>query len=217
MEAQSSAPRIIESSRPAAGSKHSGWLRERSYLATKDCLCCGKPFSPARWTSRGREMVTPELAWSKREFCSISCARKKRNPMSKPESREKMRQALRRIGHAPKNRGGNGRPLPVSQLALLYALGQGWIAEHAVATKQPRGSGYPTNYKIDIANPEKMIGIEIDGGSHCTIERQEQDAKKRHLLSSQGWSIYHVSNQRALELYSTFTSADTLLTSLMES
>jgi very-short-patch-repair endonuclease len=68
---------------------------------------------------------------------------------------------------------------------------------------------------MDIANKEKMIGIELDGTSHSSLERRAQDIKKTEFLISQGWSIYRVSNTQALNLYSTFKSVDTLLTSLM--
>ncbi len=33
----------------------------------------------------------------------------------------------------------------------------------------PRGSGYPTCYKLDIGHQELRIGIEMDGPSHGTI------------------------------------------------
>lgn len=134
--------------------------------------------------------------------------------MSNHQARMKMKARLREIKHKPIKCGGNGQLLPLSQLALLHALGDGWEAEVAVPTKIERGNGYPTCYKIDIANMEKKIAIEIDGGSHCMIERREQDAKKTDLLVSLGWSVFRVSKEEALRLYSTFTSVDTLLTSL---
>jgi len=56
-----------------------------------------------------------------------------------------------------------------------------------------------------------MIAIEVDGFSHCTTKRQEQDVKKQTVLKELGWSVYRVSNEEAIELYSTFESVDTLL------
>ena len=133
-------------------------------------------------------------------------------------ARMKMKATLRKIKHRPIRRGGNGQLLPLAQLALLHALGEGWEAEVAIATKMRHlGTGYPTCYKMDIANKERMIGIELDGTSHSSLERRAQDTKKTEFLISQGWSIYRVSNTKALELYSTFKSVDILLTSLMES
>ena len=104
--------------------------------------------------------------------------------------------------------------LTLPQLALLHALGEGWAAEHAIRTGSIMG-GVPPSYKVDIANPSMMIAIEVDGGSHCPLVRKEQDEKKSRCLEALGWSVFRVSNERALHLYSTFKSADTLLTSLM--
>jgi len=131
------------------------------------------------------------------------------------QTRLKVKAKLKKIGHKPIRRGGNGRLLPLPQLALLHALGGSWQAELAILTKKKRGSGFPGCYKADIANKEKMIVIEVDGPSHSTIERRKADAKKVRLLTSLGWSVYRVSNERALQLYSTFKSVDILLTSLM--
>lgn len=106
--------------------------------------------------------------------------------------------------------------LPLAQLALLHALGEGWESEFSVTTHLCRKTtGFPHCYKLDIANPVKMIGIELDGGSHGSIARRELDRKKTDLLTSLGWCVYRVSNERALSLYSTFKSVDTLLSSLM--
>jgi hypothetical protein len=98
---------------------------------------------------------------------------------------------------------------------MLHALGEEWEPEMAIPTGMPRESGYPTCYKIDLANPQKKIGLEFDGKSHCATERKAQDAKKDALLASLGWLVYRISNERALSLYSTCESAGTLLTSLM--
>jgi hypothetical protein len=137
--------------------------------------------------------------------------------MSRTAVRQKVRQRMKELRHKPIRRGGNGGLLTLPQLALLHALGEGWEAEVAVPTGMPRDSGYPTNYKLDLANRDLTLGIELDGRSHRLISRTDQDAKKDNLLRSLGWSVYRMSNTRALELFSTFTSTDTLLTSLMES
>ena len=136
--------------------------------------------------------------------------------MSNYQSRLKMKAKLREIRHKPIRRGGNGCLLPLPQLAMLHALGEGWESEFPVSVGMGRDSGYPTCYKIDIANQNKMIGIELDGNSHGLHSRKSQDTKKMEMLKSLGWSVYRVSNERALQLFSTFTSVDTLLTSLME-
>lgn len=47
-------------------------------------------------------------------------------------------------------------------------------------------------YKIDIAIPEKMIAIEVDGDHHLTPEQQKHDANKRNFLTAKGWKVYSV-------------------------
>jgi len=64
-----------------------------------------------------------------------------------------------------------------------------------VPTRQPRGSGYPTCYKLDMANRDLRVGVEVDGMSHCSLERQAQDRKKEELLQSLGWSVLRFSNE----------------------
>jgi len=137
--------------------------------------------------------------------------------MTEKKSREKMRKRLLELRHRPLQRGGNGRLLPLPQLALLHALGEGWKAELPIKTAAPAGSGLPTAYKVDIANEQKKIAIEVDGMSHRTPGARDRDARKMAFLAGLGWRVYRVSNEKALRLYSTFVSVDTLLTLLMES
>ena len=141
-----------------------------------------------------------ETMWNKQVCCSMSCAKKYKNQISLESACKKMIATLRAIQHTPIQRGGNGK---------LHALGGGWVAEHPIPTKQGRHSGYPTCYKVDIANPDLMIAIEIDGSSHRLLSRKK--------LSQLGWRVFRVSNEKALHLYSTFKSVDTLLTLLTES
>ncbi|PIP82864.1 MAG: hypothetical protein COR54_12675 [Elusimicrobia bacterium CG22_combo_CG10-13_8_21_14_all_63_91] len=115
------------------------------------------------------------------------------NPMRRRSVREKMSATLRRIGHGPLPRGGNGRGLTKPQAALADALG--WETEFVLPTRTGRGSGYPNHYKLDIAHPGLKIAIEVDGGSHNAIERRLQDRKKEELLDSLGWKVLRFSNR----------------------
>jgi len=148
------------------------------------------------------------VAWNKKHLSGPKIAAfskkhspsrmKKDNPMFKKEIRRKMADTLKRIGHGPKIRGGNGRPMPVPQKKLLHALGAGWEPECVVPLGR-RVDGYPTNYKIDIGNRSLMIGIEVDGGSHYSIKRREQDLKKDIKLRSLGWDILRFKNNEVNE------------------
>lgn len=92
-------------------------------------------------------------------------------------------------------RGGNGRGLTVPQEYLMDQLGAGWFPEYVVATGHVRdGSGYPTCYKLDIANPATKIGIEIDGDTHSSPKAKIKDVKKQSFLEDLGWTILHLSN-----------------------
>ncbi|WP_408605425.1 endonuclease domain-containing protein [Desulfobacula toluolica] len=53
----------------------------------------------------------------------------------------------------------------------------------------------PTCYKLDIANPELKIGVEIDGISH-TGKRRKLDQKKNAHLKSLGWQVLRLSNKQ---------------------
>lgn len=98
-----------------------------------------------------------------------------------------------------KNRGGNGRGLTIPQQVLLEALGDGWQAEYPVRTGKKRNSGFPSSYKLDIANLELKIGVEVDGHSHNNSERKAQDIKKDTLLKSLGWQVLRFKNVEAVQ------------------
>jgi hypothetical protein len=118
-------------------------------------------------------------------------------PTSNPEVRKKISKRLKEIGHKPHIQGGNGRPMPIPQKNLLDALGKGWIGEFVVLPRT-REPGYPTHYKIDIANPQKMIAVEVDGYSHVAEVRKAQDAKKDALLRHLGWTVLRFTNSQVL-------------------
>ena len=118
--------------------------------------------------------------------------------------------------HAPMMIGGNGRLPPIPAVALWYALGKGWELELIEPTnREGLQKYYPHHHKIDIGNRELKIAIEIQGNSHHSLERKQQDAMKKERLELLGWKVIAITNQDALEKYTTFESLDTLLTSLM--
>lgn len=96
-------------------------------------------------------------------------------------------------------RGGNGRGMTLAQSVLLEALGDGWSAEYVVKTGMRQGSGYPTSYKVDIANPERMIAVEVDGRTHHNPQQKQRDKKKQALLESLGWTVLRFSNRACIQ------------------
>lgn len=142
-----------------------------------------------------RRVSSETMARTNHKYASARM--KANNPMRRPEVRESVSVALRAIGHRPVIRGGNGKEIPKPQARLAKALR--WRTEVVVHTKQPKVSGYPGTYKIDIANTAYKIGIEVDGPSHCALIRQAQDRKKEALLSSLGWTILRFTNRQVTD------------------
>lgn len=174
------------------------------------CSICGKSFNISKksqidghrkhgrfYCSRDcskeycRKISSETMAKTNRKYASDRM--KKNNPMKNEKSREKMKATLRTMGHRPPVQGGNGRGATKQQLALSTALG--WNMEVVVKTKKPKGSDYPSCYKIDIGNKALKIGVECDGNSHCSLDRQAQDRKKDNLLNSFGWTILRFKNK----------------------
>lgn len=81
---------------------------------------------------------------------------------------------------------GNGRQLTPGQVNIHSQL-EGFICEHKVILKD---GVYPHWYKIDIANEQFKIAIEVDGTSH--IGREISDNKKELRLRNLGWTILRI-------------------------
>ena len=123
------------------------------------------------------------------------------NPMKNADVRKAVSDRLKAIGHHPKIRCGNGMGLTGPQQTLMIALAENVevYAEYPIPTKMARNSGYPTCYKVDIGIPDYMIAIEVDGNSHCLIERQQQDQKKEQFLNGLGWRVLRFKNKQVTE------------------
>lgn len=216
MGPKSHARPTIRSSQNRDGNQQAPWNSVRWQSASRACECCGKRFRP--WTkvlADGSLRVQKEKLWMKQRFCSISCSKIHSNCTQTPEVREKISRTMKARGHSPRIRGGNGK-LTRPQKRLLKLLGAGWIAEYVVPVPGYQSHSLPKNLKIDIAHPERMIAIELDGPSHQSPQRRQQDSQKTVYLAQNGWSVFRITNQRADELSSTCTSPDILLTSLTE-
>jgi hypothetical protein len=57
---------------------------------------------------------------------------------------------------------------------------------------------YRTCYKLDIAQPEKKIGIEVDGSGHQNPLARERDTKKEMALTQLGWRVLRFLNQEIM-------------------
>jgi hypothetical protein len=122
---------------------------------------------------------------------------KKNNPMSNPETIQKMRKKL--IGRTFLSRGGNGKITP-QQEHLFNLLGEGWIMELPILTKEYVGKqkSLPNCYKVDIGNPTLKLLIEIDGKTHMTKKWIYLDKRKTEILTSLGWRILRFWNEEVM-------------------
>ena len=169
------------------------------------CSECGKPmvFSDYHhyWRSKKLGRSYHKECAHKQADRESSVRMTSNNPMHDSTVRKRMSQSLRKIGHRPLVRGGNGRGMSKPEEILLKALGGDWVFGLAVPTKIPRGNGYPTNYKVDIANEKMKIAVEVDGNSH--FSRKDQDQKKTKLLESLGWKVLRFQNKEVIQDIST--------------
>jgi hypothetical protein len=120
------------------------------------------------------------------------------NPMHDPVTRSKVSIRLREICHKPPIRGGNGTGITEPQRVLFEALGgsnNGWFTEHVVCTAKGM---QPNHFKIDIACPDSMIAIEVDGRSHSALNRQVSDVRKTKFLVGLGWTVLRFSNREVM-------------------
>ena len=153
------------------------------------------------WTPERRKKASEQMKEQNKTeaFIKQRQSMKINNPMNRPEIREKVSKTLKERGHRPPVRGGNGTGLTEPQKMLMDALTELEIfPEYVVPTKKSK-EGYPTCYKIDLARPAHMLAIEIDGNSHCSLKRQEQDKKKADFLSGLGWKVLRLKNKQVME------------------
>lgn len=163
--------------------------KERARQANGSVFCSDACRKESNRKGRAESMRRTSLLYSSERM-------RTNNPMHKPEIRAAMAATLRKIKHKPVERGGNGRAPPVPQELLSTLLG--WPMEVVVRTHKPPGSGYPQHYKVDIANRDLKIAIEVDGGSHCASVVRVRDEKKAELLRSFGWTVLRFKNQAVL-------------------
>ncbi len=181
---------------------------KRAKVVVVPCLMC-----PKLVTVRGRKPL--HRLWKGFVYCSLECqnARKSQssraamtpakrlacsqrmranNPMRLASTRNRVSVSLKARGHKPPVRGGNGRGPTVPEKKLSRALR--WPLNVIVPTGAPRGTGYPTCYKIDLGSKRWKLAIEVDGPSHNCPSRRAQDRKKERFLKSRGWTVLRFTN-----------------------
>ena len=148
-----------------------------------------------------KERIVPALlvgqaaaAQRKRGTKSPESAQRMRdnNPMASAVTRAKMAASL--MGRTFLARGGNGA-LTRQQQALHDACG--YPMEHVIVTAPVKEQfpSLPNCYKVDLADPARMLVIEVDGNTHKLRKWKVLDARKTAVLNALGWSVLRFWNQ----------------------
>ena len=45
--------------------------------------------------------------------------------------------------------------------------------------------------RLDLAYPDRLVGVELDGRRHIEDTAFERDPRRRNRLTALGWTIYH--------------------------
>lgn len=196
--------------------------KARKPLVEKICEECGKKYylKPMGQLSAGQRFCSPACRgrnmWKKPGFresfvskikvsagvklkgrpqpCSAERMRRN-NPMSNPETVEKVRQSLQ--GRTFLARGGNGQ-LTQQQIALCQALGLPEITmEYSIPTAPAKGyfPSIPPCYKVDLGIPEVRLAVEVDGKTHKTKKWRFLDRRKMAVLNFIGWTVLRFWNE----------------------
>lgn len=143
-------------------------------------------------------------------MCSLKCAgvlsserMKKNNPMKNKETRDKVSRTLKKIGHKPPIRGGNGTGMTEPQRILLNELNKQdeSFRDEVVVKTMPYTHEFksPYGYKVDIGSRKHKLAIEVDGSSHNTLKRIKCDKKKTEVLNLKGWRVLRFTNQQIMK------------------
>ena len=112
--------------------------------------------------------------------------------MHNPETVMKVKASMQ--GKTFLSRGGNPKITPEQQtLADILNLPM----EHAIATRPARGHfpSLPNCYKVDLASPEHLLAIEVDGNTHKLKKWKFLDQRKTEILNFLGWKVLRFWNE----------------------
>ena len=129
--------------------------------------------------------------------------------------RERMSQERKGTTFLP-FRGGNGTGMAPTEALIAPLMPEGFTWNYVIPSGG-FGLGYPSNYKLDFADPSRMVCLEVDGPSHRTRKGQERDKRKTERLLFLGWTLRRIDNEKAWSLYSTSRLKEHLHTLLLGS
>lgn len=75
-----------------------------------------------------------------------------------------------------------------------------WVKELIIPGKFVNPLGWKASYmRIDIANPELKIAVEVDGNSHKLKKNQINDRLKDKILNELGWNVLRFKNEEVFD------------------
>lgn len=177
----------------------------RNVMREAICSKCGEMILNVtryqRWKLKNTGLIyhTDGCGWNSELKKHVTVERMiNKNPSFNQEIKDKVSKTLKEMHHKPPIQGGNGKGPSLAQKLLFDSIGFPWKLEFVVKTKLKPKDGYPHHYKIDIANENKMIAIEVDGLTHNSDKQREKDLKKTNLLESLGWKVFRFKNEEIL-------------------
>ena len=159
------------------------------------------PEARAKFTAAGQAALSTTPAEVHAGWAQASSERMTaQNPMHNPETREKVSTTLQAMGHRPPVKGGNGQPEPLPQRMLRERLGPAWktVRVGLSAEVRARFGTEARHYEVDIANPDRRLGVEVDGVNHRARRVRERDKRKDEILAFLGWKIIRMTNDAIL-------------------
>ena len=163
---------------------------------------------PCRWSEEEKKQISVRMKGWHASGSEAALAAKVRfaglRALQGPEVRLKQRQTLKAMGHKPPIQGGNGKPIPVPQMALFNFLHKHhkdwWELEYIIPTRTLVYSEVmPKYFRLDIACKTRKVWIEVDGKNHLTLKVKDADRRKREALATIGWKVLRFSNQTILD------------------
>ena len=95
-------------------------------------------------------------------------------------------------------RGGNGK-ITAQQQAVARALDLPMEFPVLTAPVKDQFPSLPACYKVDVACPETLLAIEVDGKTHNLRKWKFLDRRKEAVLSALGWSVLRFTNRQVDE------------------
>lgn len=162
----------------------------KNFMRTGKAYCsngCGRKVQISALTV-ARTRQSADHAWRK----TVSARMKKKNPMWLKGVKKKMIESMR--GKTFLSRGGNGQ-LTKQQKALHSATGL--VMEYPILTARAKGvfASLPNAYKVDLADQDLKLAIEIDGKTHKLKLWKFLDSRKTQVLNTLGWTVLRFTNE----------------------